>query len=100
MSDISDGRDTNFIYILLSSECQERNNEECHTHYLLLLLIILLFVCSFVRLSQRVLMAAWAYHGKHSGHTDLIGAQVSTTTSDLDEVDLSNKHGMILKIQQ
>jgi len=45
-------------------------------------------------------MAAWAYHGKHSGHTDQIGAQVSTTTSDLDEVDLSNKHGMILKIQQ
>jgi len=27
-SDISDGSDTNFIYILTASECQERNNEE------------------------------------------------------------------------
>ena len=28
MSDISGYSDTNFIYILLSSECQQRNNEE------------------------------------------------------------------------
>ena len=28
LSDISDGSDTNFIYILLASECQQRNNEE------------------------------------------------------------------------
>ena len=28
MSDTSDGRDRNFIYILLASECQQRNNEE------------------------------------------------------------------------
>jgi len=89
-----------FIYCYRANVNNATTKNECHTHYLLLLLIILLFVCSFVRLSQRVLMAAWAYHGKHSGHTDQIGAQVSTTTSDLDEVDLSNKHGMILKIQQ
>jgi len=28
LSDISNGSDTNFIYILLASECQQRNNEE------------------------------------------------------------------------
>jgi len=28
LSDISDGSDTTFIYILLASECQQRNNEE------------------------------------------------------------------------
>jgi len=28
LSDISDGSDTSFIYILLASECQQRNNEE------------------------------------------------------------------------
>jgi len=28
LSDISDGSDTNFIYILLASECQQHNNEE------------------------------------------------------------------------
>jgi len=28
LSDISDGSDTNFIYILLASKCQQRNNEE------------------------------------------------------------------------
>jgi len=28
LSDISDGSDTDFIYILLASECQQRNNEE------------------------------------------------------------------------
>jgi len=28
LSDISDGTDTDFIYILLASECQQCNNEE------------------------------------------------------------------------
>jgi len=28
LSDVSDGSDTSFIYILLASECQQRNNEE------------------------------------------------------------------------
>ena len=28
LSDISDGSDTNFIYILLASKCRQRNNEE------------------------------------------------------------------------
>ena len=28
LSDISDGGDTNLIYILLASECQQRNNED------------------------------------------------------------------------
>jgi len=28
LSDISDGSDTNFIYILLASECQQCNSEE------------------------------------------------------------------------
>jgi len=28
LSDISDGSDTSFIYILLASECQQRDNEE------------------------------------------------------------------------
>jgi len=28
LSDISDDSDTNFIYILLASKCQQRNNEE------------------------------------------------------------------------
>jgi len=28
LSDISDGSATNFIYVLLASECQQRSNEE------------------------------------------------------------------------
>jgi len=28
LSDISDGSGTNFIYILLASECQQHNNKE------------------------------------------------------------------------